>query len=530
MRRMTIRWAAIFIAAFSVSGNLSYSSSLTQVSPGNTVKCQWGKTAKFADILQDLASQAHLTFVVEGKPLQAELGTTLHKTFPQGTGSIDTVVKAISMLFDYNAERKGNVFYLTKRYTSPADLPSVTFEECLQASSDVIRSADRLNPKIPNPYMENGIWANPRIDPLIHSLSGEQIKAVESGLPVSSLTTASQSALQKMGFSFYVQGPLSELDKTMESLENLKQPDAKLILKTANGKDPIVYNYRFGKTEYFNEMPLTPTHKFITGEPERDNPQAATNLSDDTIGSQIKRLNESAPAGEVRYAVDDFLAEKSILVIGKEYSPPMEIATAIARIYGLRLMAEPNTQSKEKELRVTRPRAALIADVKELPASMARLLPAPLVHIVHREPSPIPVTPTLGHNARPPLPLFMVRMEFAKKVRNAAIQRLEQIMLPLLQSKPDKQVSLVETSAEVKNLLAIILMMDSWNSLWKLTNPEQPRYITNPGEVYLQGGENRDKATGERSGFRAYICYKDAKGQLCIEIAVIRNYPKIPPK
>ncbi len=167
-----------------------------------TVRITQTQARVFQDTLAAMATQARVAFVAEGAPLRPALPDQAAPTLSQSAPLSVAVEKAVEKLaaaYDYDAERRGNLFVLKKRYSDPHDLPGVTLQECASALADAERLMSPYNPRVSrDSLVARGV---------IKSLTPQQLQAMHDGSPsVASLSPGQQAQVLRFALYLYVQG------------------------------------------------------------------------------------------------------------------------------------------------------------------------------------------------------------------------------------------------------------------------------------------------------------------------------------
>ena len=189
----------------------------------------------FKDALNALSEQSHVAFVAEGWPLRATLKDKQASALADVELPLSKAVQHLAEAYDYDAQRQGKVFLLTKRYTDPADLPGVTLAECRASVEDIRDVTGPFNPQAPP---EKYGVADPLIGALVASLTPSQIQAMaektpEKRLSVSSLTPEQQAQVWRFLLYSYVQCPLRAVEQAWPDLKEAVKPDTRLTFLQA---------------------------------------------------------------------------------------------------------------------------------------------------------------------------------------------------------------------------------------------------------------------------------------------------------
>jgi hypothetical protein len=144
----------------------------------------------FASLLGALSARYHIAFVAEAEPLHPtappEKMANVRQAFESGT-SPEKAVEEVADAFDYEAERAaGDLFLLRKRYSDPADLPFLTFDEVHYDLATLLRSLAPLLPATPDIRGPGTLNPGPYlVKRFAETLSPEQVAAMPQGIPIS---------------------------------------------------------------------------------------------------------------------------------------------------------------------------------------------------------------------------------------------------------------------------------------------------------------------------------------------------------
>lgn len=373
--------------------------------------------------LQALAKQAHVTFVAEGSPLRPTVPDKTVLPLPAGEIPLSQAVEKLASIYDYDAQRQGQTFRLTKRYTDPQDLPGVTLEECLGSLEDVERVAERFNPHLLAAQFGT---RNSAIGELVSSLSWQQLRAMQNtasdkALPIASLDPQQQQIVWKIALYFYVQRPVGSVSDALWLIKQAATPASKVAFRWSDFNNMRAFGYELpSKTQ--GRLSFTPLNSpnnqigyngpfiitRIIRRPIR-NPTGTQQTSIDptdplltvlspnrvqtneahseepafinvTLQTIVTTLN--ARATKETMAVDAALKSKPVTVVGQANVTPDEVMQAIAAVYGLRV----KTQVDGTKL-LTRRLFQITTDISGLPEAIRRVLPTPFLHALHTDDS-----------------------------------------------------------------------------------------------------------------------------------------------
>lgn len=361
------------------------------------------QAAVFQDALRALASQGHVAIIAEGAPLRSKLP-------PQDVPKLDdhwplsAVVERVAAAYDYDSQRRGNVFVLKKRFSDPNDLPDVTPEECRQALDDVLGILAPFDPGQPDvsPARENLLLIH-----LADSLTPDQMEAMRQtegvgGLPVASLNPEQQAMVRRFALTSYVHFPATDIRSVRAwlalmptlTLRIKKERHVTTLTQNDNGRattQTYVQNTAFGY-EFLDSlhrpqfMPLeqggAPDQGNILGSAQtwrQETIEPRPKLQDKLEGyTTLKTLIAAQNARGTRMKVDPALALKPVTVFGSETASPAEVISALADIYGLRVRKDADGTQ-----RLTRLLFVVPSDLDAIPQSVRHSLPAPLLRAMH---------------------------------------------------------------------------------------------------------------------------------------------------
>ena len=515
-----------------------------QAAPDPRVQITPAQASTFFSAFTALSEQAHVALVAEDQPLHPALTPAAAaglKLNPDGE-PLSTLLPKLAAAYDYDVQHSGTVFLLKKRYTDAADLPSVTVQECALALEETNRYAENFNPHLVLGLPDR----SPAIHDLVYSLTPEQLAAMKDihrGIPVASLAPVHQQEVWQFLMHMYVQTAINDLPNTVAFLgrvsasdpgfswRNLAKITSPMFVRqyahanpslfgfdatSANGSpifvtmskpdqvkgdlDGVIHiNFRPHIME--QQAGLSPTeappeeYQIMPGDitdplpvpPDAPAPAPPVSAS---LGNILTRLNVSAagPKGDgLKVTLQPYLAPKRATVFGAEATTPRQEVAALAAVYGLRVLTEEKEGRKDR-LRVTRltPTAAL--DVAVLHDVVGQFLPDPLVRAYRMHPkagggtfdptSPIPFNTS-------PLMVYAVR-----QIRTAAE--------PKIRASKDGKVALSALSEREGRAFAVVLMVDTMDSLIRWLTADPPREVTRFSELRLSGGLSDDKQGRKR--------------------------------
>ncbi len=512
---------------------LFFSIPQAQAAPDIPIQMTLPQASSFTSAFTTLAQQAHVMIVAEDQPLQTRLtsqaltGFTLNKDGEP----LSTLLPRLAAAYDYDVQPSGKVFLLKKRYTDPADLPSVTVKECALGMEEASRYAENFNPHFPNDAIDN----SPTMKDLIYSLTPEQLKAMgdrKQGVPVASLTPVQQQEVQQFVLHFYVQRAVMDLPAAVCAVNQVASGNTKfgwcyfplmnarlfgydtpsgyqgfqILSKPNQVKERVgISSLDLHPQPVEGEPPPTPqTAMQLTSAPDpTDPPFAPANAPklappvSSALVELLTRLNAHAADG-LKVSVEPYLAPKRATVFGEEAVTPRQELTALADVYGLRVLTEEKEQGHDR-LRLTRRTAPVPLDLIALYDSVLQALPDPLIRAYRMRGA--------SHSSAP--------------FYEAAVERIRAAVELKLQASKDngERVPLSALSEREGRAFATLLMLDALAALssWVGTNP--PDTITRFNDLRLRGGLYEEGGK-EKLTFGLQLPYPSDPGTLAPGIAV----------
>lgn len=364
------------------------------------------QTASFEAALQAVTSQAHMTILAEGTPLQRQQPATKLRSLPPHS-PVSMALDALAEDYDYDVQRQGNVFVLQKRYSDPNDLPDVTPEECALALDDMAQVMSALSPG-PEIREAMGPHINSQLVRIAATLTPAQCQAMEQqttgqGLLIGSLGDESRSLIRRFVLTNYVydswsevQGTLFQLRQATKATLSVKKSRQVSTRTTRFGDEPPIVQpfvqdtlFGFDIRDFYGRAAFIPLDEgavyaaAISDQPPPPPPamlptaQAEPFSSGDgytTLGAVVKGLN----ARGARVATSAALQPKTLTVYGAGTAAPEQLLKAICATYGLRCVKD-----EDGRTRLTRPAISVPLTVDGLPSAVRRVLPAPLLRAMH---------------------------------------------------------------------------------------------------------------------------------------------------
>ena len=352
----------------------------------------------FKDALAALVQQGHTCIVAEGSPFHLTLKLDKSPTVPDHT-PLETAVKAVADAYDYDEQRQGNVFTLTKRYTDPADMPSVTLEECTTAAE---YAANLLGLYAPPPAA-TGPKADPgwdQINSVLSTLSPDQAQAIFSkkGLPVSSLSSDQRAAVDRWDTGILLDGPHLDAQRFLVKLQQAPKCQVGMgdIAVNADGHGTVTV---FGRRGPDPRDPVSTDRVFFTtfedgvrflGD-KLDDQSGGPVTQDELTAARARREGEKADGHETlaqavaglnsrgaHFQVLDALAAKTVMVAGDAEAAPAAVLDGLAAVYGLRVYRRDDGVTE-----LTHMERVTSLDLSAMHDALLRALPAPLLRAAH---------------------------------------------------------------------------------------------------------------------------------------------------
>ncbi len=502
-----------------------------QAAPDPRVRITPAQASTFFSAFTALSEQAHVALVAEDQPLHPALTSSAGlKLNPDGE-PLSTLLPRLAAAYDYDVQPSGalpsgTVFLLRKRYTDPADLPSVTVQECALALEETNRYAENFNPHLVLGLPDR----SHAIHDLVYLLTPEQLAAMKDihrGVPVTSLAPVQQQEVQQFLLHLYVQTAINDLPRTLAGLRRISATDPKFGLRTFAQVDPWLARFDpqgdvplFGyeatrtdgkpvfitmsKPDQINVQPdgpvrITPrpvsvsapaipqaNEKIMPGDitdplpvlPDAPAPAPPVSAS---LGDILTQVNVNARKGDgLKVTIQPYLAPKRATVFGAEAMTPRQEVAALADVYSLRVLTEDREQGHDR-LRVTRRAPTPALDVAALHDVVDQFLPDPLVRAYRMHPTYGAFDPESPiHSDLSPLMVYAVR-----QIRTAAE--------PKIRASKDGEVALSALSEREGRAFAVVLMVDTMDSLIRWLTADPPREVTRFSELRLSGGLHEDK-------------------------------------
>lgn len=334
------------------------------------------EAGQFQAALDALAGQGRVALIAEGTPLIPEL---LARNIPDLTADapLEAAVGKIALAYDYDVQRQGKVFVLTKRYTNPKDLPSITLEECDKTLRDVARVFDAFNPHFPTSARQDNNQV--QITAFAATLSPAQEQAMQAKtLRYGTLSSDQQGLLMKLFLYQYVQtqcggnqGVPDLLGEVFKSALTGQDRDGchALCMEETNPEDG---------SHYLNPLSGSTT--------PLDQPQPAMILADTASAPMAKAatlgqvMDGLKPVTGDTLTIQKALRAKTVTVAGLENASSKAVMKGLAVAYGLHIGV---TETGPVATQLERMPVSAPNRLRDLSAALWATLPAPLVRASH---------------------------------------------------------------------------------------------------------------------------------------------------
>lgn len=325
----------------------------------------------FPNALEELSRRGNVAILVEGVPLTPTLPETVGTDSGPGDAlPLSQIVGKFAQAYDYEAQRKGNVFFLKKRYTNPADLPGVTLEECQALLRDSLRLLQRFSKTATGPQPQSPAL----IRAVLSSLSGAQTRQLKSsqGLALTNLTLPQRTRLESLLLMGYVGFPMNFARQDLALLD--KAPSIVFARKKWSDEGEVL-GFEHPQESFW------PVH-FVFGQPvgaanvNRDTGKRAG--ANETLQAVLDKLNEQA--GMKRFFVDPVLGARPIMAVGLERAGTEPVFSALAALLGLRLV------KSDGDLHLLRPTVRPPRTVGDVAVVARQTVPDSLRRALHEDP------------------------------------------------------------------------------------------------------------------------------------------------
>ena len=499
----------------------------------------------FLDAITRIAKQKNIVIIAEDQPFKEE---PLENLTPPNDAPAEILVGEIARAYDYEAEQKGRIFLLRKRFSFQGDLPCVTLYECAATARDADRITARFLPRASAASQKQStialklaLWENIRdsftqsqLNALhngavefgatsfgkpVTGLIGQADGKIQVGVPVSTLSEGQRDLALRVASEFYLVDHLGWLPVSLRRLTAVTTQDVFFVEKSKASGTSFGYETMTG-TQRARFTPLT-GHDISGGILTPDAFYDEENVPSITVQAQIngKKLPvEPSPPFPVssnlpittvtvadwikkmssqtqRLVTEEDLGSKRISIAGDTGSEPTAIFRAIADLYGLRVLSD--TQGV---FRLTRPRLFMPGTANQLPQSLLSVLPTPLLRAYVRDAERGEQFSIDAKGAFKPAKTQSI-------VYNAT-RRLRFLVEPQLRKGPNGRAALSK-GGEESHLLGLILLDQALPGLVYLAAKPVPSYFGNFNDVVLTGGI-ADAPNGEKR-FSLFLSHFEGK-------------------
>ena len=160
--------------------------------------------------------------MAEGIPLHPVLAEKDVLSLAGQDRPLTELMRVLAAAYDYNLRRSGTVFLLVKRYSDPADLPSVTMGEWTRCLRQLARLTDAFNPHIDFGYHLGDSLRNHIVGDLAASFTAAQLAGLRGdGLRLRVLNPAQVALVRRFALYLYVQQRADQLRRLLAILARL---------------------------------------------------------------------------------------------------------------------------------------------------------------------------------------------------------------------------------------------------------------------------------------------------------------------
>jgi len=406
--------------------------------------------------------------------------------------SLEEEVQKVADRFDYTAVRQGDVYLLTKRYTSPDDLPEVTVEECWrglknfrglaadnnQANVTNIRNffhSDRYRDGLQNMGFRESILAHNIVQNFYFQSHWDRTQAAfdlrEKSLPVDPVfhwKTIGRSPV--LGYDTqYLVGekaqfvPVSDLDRSVVIPFGTPLPRAGFSVRT----------------------------EFTVPDPDPTDPATLPEetkrfLDDNGRSSHAIPLSEAVTtlkgraAPHVVYKVDPIYAAKHVTLAGVDRLSPEIIMQSLAAVYGLSV-----AHNKDDSVVLTDPQPLKLPDpsifvlFRQYGPFIRSTFPAPIYRVMHARFLAGRTKP--ANQEGPELLQFKTQYEFqrvATSYRNSAMRLFRYVVEPQIKAQPDGKLALSRLGERARLLFTLAQTASAYADTCEVADIPLPPYIT----------------------------------------------------
>lgn len=514
--------------ATAAAGNASQPAQATSVTLGED------DTVSFTRAFESIALQAHVAIVAEGEPLHAAISRDAARKIQITNNSPRVAVEKMAEAFDYDVSYEGGIYQLTKRYTSPSDLPEVPLAEWQQSVQDMVKILDWYSPHLKSVPQGSG-KQEPVAAYLMSTLTPEQLRKMKSengGLPVASLTPEQRDAVWQAALWFHLQLPEDDLKITVKELGRIARPGAvfgyyqepsplvryfgvyypalpsaaqptvRIVPRYFISLDSSVAGRAIGRYMSIDTEPMQEEEKpDASDDPvplQRDTTPAQHYQTLEMLASSLRTRSAGAETS-VALEVDPALVLKSVSVFGATWANPQDVFVGAGRIYGLRIdakAAETGVAGKSiKTLTLTRnsvrnrpKRAQDVAD------EIRRAFPVPFLRATHQVKFlkyNQNVTAKSADKAAQESSINAAEnrndmSQIGGRLTKAALHRMRIQLSAKL--KDTKEVPITEADRKSQMALSVYSLASVLESMKSLLYRDPPQYITEFPSALIVGG------------------------------------------
>lgn len=451
---------------------------------------------RFQKYLDTFATKNKWAIVAEGAPLSLDEAFTNSDKYKRATPEAQFQIVADAA--DYEAKHTPNspVWVLTKRYSSPRDMPCVTLAECTYSIQRVAGLTALLLPKTADRF-------GPEYDLVQGMYRGftpqERQAALEKPISVASLQPQQKWAAQGVAAVLYLRHFPDDSKRQVDFLKQAGQARLSRVEKVSGKPKPIVW---FGPKSAPKDGIALGGIGWLEVPKEGDvlPPPAPT-----TLGKEINRINaaEKAHVG-LTCELDPALSDKLLTVAGLENTTTGPILKAFAEVYGLRLRTT-NTAHilgfrPEWKNKVT------LLNVRE---AVLYALPAPLVRVL--------VGPVAEQTISKSdiLRDFSVDTQRQNSVNYLVREAVKQLHLGIdasIDASQETGVAVSDVTPTQQPALAVAVICGFLDNTAVLMNTRTPAIITHQDDLYVTMKKMNDAANG--SNLQITLYYKGSDGSL----------------
>jgi hypothetical protein len=474
----------------------------------------------FSKDLEILSKRLGVAFVAEGQPYPLPSSGPV-PTLSEKLSQADAV-QEVANYFDYSAVRQGDAYLLTKRYTSPEDMPDVTPEECRLGLKSILTLVTPLNPHYPP-----GTGAGEPRAQIAHMLSPEQLERLaKDGVPVSELTPEQHKEVWKLALYGYIQTTAIQIEQDAAQFENRHPADPFFHHQTFLKMDVFGYDVRSPTLNKMVFIQLSdrnrvdvysdgravlrdPSFSTIDGVkvPNKDGPDitdpsalsdAMKQFLDDknrsahatSLSEAISALN-GRPANHVVYKVDPMYATKHVTLVSAEKLPAAALMHALAAVYGLRVV-----EQEDGSVLLTHPSVFQAKGISDLGRAIRSAIPAPIFRALQSA-QIVAEKARLARMAANGDPSPRGRRPQVSAMSNSAMRIFRYLAEPQVKSQAEGKLALSRLDERARNLFEFAPTVPRYSQAYSMADSPVPPYLTDFDHSVLTGGisTNPDGAT-----------------------------------